>query len=262
VLLHVGQSELRGDIGRYAQRFDLLELRAEAGKVPKLARLRQWRAQVPEAFMFSVVLPRRVSSLETADVAAELEQALGVADAVRAPWIVVQTPASVTPSTRSRQRLQALLEHLPREARRVAWEPRGIWQDEEAERAAEQLGVILVRDVSRSPAPAGQVAYVRMRGLGDASRVRASAIERVAERLADREEACVVIEGEGAVRAAALLRQLALAASVENEADDDGEPFDDEAEEGEEPDLDGEDDDDAEADDFGGADDEDDGEDR
>jgi hypothetical protein len=52
-----------------------------------------------------------------------------------------------------------------------------------------------------------------MRGLGDASRVRASAVERVAERLLECEQGFVVIEGEGAVRAAALLRQLVLEAT-------------------------------------------------
>jgi uncharacterized protein YecE (DUF72 family) len=261
VLLHVGQSALRGDIGRYAERFNLLELRAERGKLPKLARLRQWRAQVPEEFVFSVVLPQRVSGLEAAaDVAAELDHAIGVADALRAAWLVVQTPASVTPTTRSRQRLQALVERLPREVRRVAWEPRGIWQDEEAERTAELLGVRLVRDVSRSPAPPGRVVYARMRGLGDASRVRASAVERVAERLADCDEACVVIEGEGAVRAAALLRQLVLDLEPEAELGHDTEQaLDDTADEDQDFDdaLD-----DGSMDDDEDADDEDDEEDR
>jgi uncharacterized protein YecE (DUF72 family) len=208
--LHVGQSTLRGDIGRYAERFDLLELRAEPGKLPRAARLRKWLSEVPEGFVFSVVLPQRVGELDPSPEAhALLEQALGTAEVLRAGWIVVQTPASVTPTTRSRERLAALVQKLPRGDRRIAWEPRGVWQDEEAERVSSALGVHLVRDVSRSPAPLGDVIYSRMRGLGHASRVRVSAVERLAERLAGSSESFVIIEGEGAVRGAALLRQLA-----------------------------------------------------
>jgi uncharacterized protein YecE (DUF72 family) len=208
--LHVGQSTLRGEIGRYAERFNLLELRAEPGKLPRAARLRKWLAEVPEGFVFSVVLPQRVGELaQSPEAQALLTQALATAEVLRAGWIVVQTPASVTPTKRSRDRLAALVEQLPRDARRVAWEPRGVWQDEEAERVSSDLGIHLVRDVSRSPAPSGDVVYSRMRGLGDASRVRVSAVERLAERLAGTSESFVVIEGEGAVRGAALLRQLA-----------------------------------------------------
>ena len=201
---------MRGDIGRYAERFNMLELRAEPGKLPRAARLRSWLSEVPEGFVFSVVLPQRVGELQASpDARALLDQALATAEVVRAGWIVLQTPASVTPTKRSRERLAALVEQLPHGERRLAWEPRGVWQDEEAERVASALGIHLVRDVSRSPAPTGDVVYSRMRGIGDASRVRVSAVERVAERLAGFSESFVVIEGEGAVRGAALLRQLA-----------------------------------------------------
>jgi uncharacterized protein YecE (DUF72 family) len=252
---------LRGEIGRYAQRFDLLELRAEPGKLPRAARLRKWLSEVPDGFVFSVVLPQRVGELDSSPEArALLDQALGTADVLRAGWIVVQTPASVTPTTRSRERLAALVERLPRGDRRIAWEPRGMWQDEEAERVSSTLGVHLVRDVSRSPAPSGDVVYSRMRGIGDASRVRVSAVERVAERLAGSSESFVIIEGEGAVRGAALLRQLAQDLTEDLEDGDgfstdaggdpelDDEIADDELAEDEDGDHEFEDDDDSEAD--------------
>jgi hypothetical protein len=69
--------------------------------------------------------------------------------------------------------------------------------------------VSLIRDVSRSKAPASPIVYSRLRALGYASRLRASAIERAAQEIASASEAYVVIEGPGAVRAAALLRELA-----------------------------------------------------
>ncbi len=58
--LHIGQSALYGDISRYAQRFNLLELRAEPGRLPKPATLKRWLSAVPEGFRFSGdAAPRR-----------------------------------------------------------------------------------------------------------------------------------------------------------------------------------------------------------
>jgi uncharacterized protein YecE (DUF72 family) len=244
--LHVGQAALRGDIARYARRFDLLELRAEPAKLPRAKVLRDWAKAVPENFVFSVMLPRIVGTLElTPAVSAALEQALSSAEALSAAWLVLQTPASVTPSSRTRRRLAEMLERLPRETRRVAWDPRGIWEDEEADHLAEELGVCLVRDLSRQPAPSGDVAYCRLVALGEASRVRMGAVEQVFESLSEFDEALVVIEGEGAVRAAQVLRQLTgeLSAALE---DDDGDEADDDEDEEDEEDEDGDADPDAE----------------
>jgi uncharacterized protein YecE (DUF72 family) len=111
--LHVGQAILTGDIARYARRFDLLELRAEAGKLPRLARLRKWASEVPEGFVFSLLLPRSSSTLESVAAPDEaLDQALLAADALGAAWLVLQTPASVTPTARSRERVAAFFEKL------------------------------------------------------------------------------------------------------------------------------------------------------
>src|SRR5687768_16960971 len=133
--LHVGQAALRGDIARYARRFDLLELRAEPGKLPRAKVLRDWAKAVPENFVFSVVLPRIVGTLEPQPALdSALEQALSSAEALSAAWLVLPTPASVTPSSRTRRRLAEMLERLPRDKRRVAWDPHGIWEDEETDR--------------------------------------------------------------------------------------------------------------------------------
>jgi uncharacterized protein YecE (DUF72 family) len=232
--LHVGQAALRGDIARYAQRFDLLELRAEPGKLPRAKVLREWAKAVPENFVFSLMLPRIVGTLDAQPALdAALEQALSSADALSAGWLVLQTPASVTPNSRTRRRLAELLERLPRDKRRVAWDPRGIWEEEETEQLAEELGVCLVRDLSRQPPAPGNAAYCRLVALGEATRVRMGAVEQVFENLSDFEEALVVIEGEGAVRAAQTLRQLAgeLSAVLEDDDDDEDDDADDEFEE-------------------------------
>ncbi|HEY6556496.1 MAG TPA: DUF72 domain-containing protein [Polyangiaceae bacterium] len=229
--LHVGQAALRGDIARYARRFDLLELRAEPGKLPRAKQLREWAKAVPENFVFSIMLPRVVGTLEPQPALdSALEQALSSADALAAGWLVLQTPASVRPNSRTRRRLAELFARLPRDTRRLAWEPRGIWEEDESEQLAAELGVCLVRDLSRQPPAAGSAAYCRLIALGEASRVRMGAVERVFENLAEFDEALVVIEGEGAVRAAQTLRQLAgeLSAAIEDDEDDEDDGEDEE----------------------------------
>jgi uncharacterized protein YecE (DUF72 family) len=229
--LHVGQAALRGDISRYARRFDLLELRAEPGKLPRPKQLRQWSERVPERFVFSVMLPRIVGTLDAQPGFDDaLAQSLASAEALSARWIVLQTPHSVMPSSRTRRRLRELFERLPREQRRLGWEPRGVWEEEEAEELAQELEVCLVRDLTRLPPPPGDAAYTRVLALGENTRVRAGAVERLSENLADFAEAFVVIEGEGAPRAAILLRELVGStefAGEEGEADDDEFPEDD-----------------------------------
>jgi len=203
--LYVGRSSLRGDLAKYARRLNLLEIKAEPGRLPRGARLRGWRKAVPEGFVFSVVLPRSAGEL-LAD--APIDPAISAAEALEASWFLLQTPATVMPGARTLRRLEALKQRLPGD-RRLAWEPRGVWEDEVADRAARDLGLYLVRDLAQRPAPPrDEVVYTRLLALGEGARVRQGAIERLAESLEGVREAFVVIEGEGAVRAAQALPEL------------------------------------------------------
>jgi uncharacterized protein YecE (DUF72 family) len=220
--LHVGTATLRGNVRAYASRFDLLELRAEKGKLPRRSRLEAMAKEVPEGFVFSVVLPRLVASLEAGERSdEELAFALDAAKALSASWLVIQTEPRVMPSTRTKKALAALVAKLPRDVR-LAWEPRGLWEAAEAEAVAEALDIVLVRDVSREPAPDGEVVYTRLRALGRSS-LSLGAIERVAEEIADRELACVVLEGDRAVGAAKSLKQIVAELAGEEHAGDDEE---------------------------------------
>jgi hypothetical protein len=119
----------------------------------------------------------------------------------------------------------------------IAWEPTGLLAEAEAEELAASLGVTLARDPARDDLPPGPVAYGRISSLGAGGRVRGSAIERAADRLADFAEAYIVIEGDNALRAAKELRGLLGAgqngAADEELDDEDDEELDDEDEDGE-----------------------------
>ncbi len=223
--VHVGQASLQGGIGRYARSFDLLEVSAEPGRRPGLKVLRSWREQVPEGFVFSVVLPARVSDLEgAAESAALFDQAVSVAEALHATWWLLRTPPSVLPSARSLRRLGDLAARLRSTGRSIAWDPRGLWADDDLERAAEALGVHVVRDLSRDdPVPRGATeVYARLRALGEGMRVGAGASERVADRLTYADRAFVIVEGAGAGRVRKALRE-----AMGDSSTGDGEDFED-----------------------------------
>ena len=183
----------------------MLELRADATNLPRGARLADWRKRVPADFAFSIVMPRALGLFESSTI--ELGRTLELADALSAQWLLLQTPSSVGPSARMRERLAKLFEAVKHDTRRVAWESRGVWEDEQIEEFAAAHDVHVVRDVSRTEPPAGDCVYTRLLALGEGVQVRASTAEHLAELLSDREEAVVVIEGHGAEHAAKLLRQ-------------------------------------------------------
>lgn len=213
--LCIGLSALRGKIQPYARRFDLLELRAEPGLLPRRVRLRAWAESVPDGFVFSVRLPTSVARLEPGqDREQGLRYALGSAQALGASWLVLQTPASVTPGGRSRRRLEALLAELRAAGQwRVAWDPHGPWDREQAARYAAEQGLVLVCDAARE-APAGEVAYARLLSMG-LGRLNLEAAERAAEQLAGCSEAFVVFDGHVGVHLAQSLRSACELAAPE-----------------------------------------------
>lgn len=205
--LFVGQSKLRGALIKYKTRFNMLELRAEPGRVPRTVLLRRWVEEVESDFVFSVMMSHHVGRFDQSHQE-PLRLGLETATALNAKWIVVQTDPTVGPSQRSRQRLGDLFARLMQGGHRVAWEPHGIWQEEDAVAWTNELGVHLVTDITRGDLLNGPVIYSRLPGLGTAARMTAGALENAAACLMHAEEAFVVICGDGAGKASQLLRRL------------------------------------------------------
>jgi len=205
VQLFVGTSGLEGALERYAERFNLLELSTDAEELPRTRTLSRWRAAVPDEFSFCLRVPKAWAAL---NLEGPEQRFFEAAAALRPAWCVVATPSSVTPSRATLDRMKTLLDRLRGAGfERVAWEPRGVWQDEEAQRWAKELGVHPVVDAARVDPAREPVIYTRLRALGLEARVRISSLERVAERLRAAEEAWVVMEGRGAEHGARWLRE-------------------------------------------------------
>jgi len=223
---------------------DLLEVRLDNG-VPRRRTLEAMKSESPADLVFAVLVPKRLTSLEQdaseGEGPALVTSAIETARALSARWLVVRTPSSARPGARTRERLTQLIGQLKSAEVPIAWEPSGLLAEADAEALAASLGVTLARDPARDDLPEGPVAYGRIQSLGTGGRVRSSALERAAERLAGFAEAYVVLEGDNALRAAKDLRGLlgverhGAGAAADDEAEND-EDFEDE-------DLDDEDDD-------------------
>ena len=195
--LYIGQTQLRGAISRYAAHYNLLEIRGEARRIPRVSVLQRWRAEVSNSFAFAWVLDHEVGRL-SGDCTALIEQAISSARALDARWLVVQTNPTVGPSRRTRERLGALFSRLNDSGIRLAWEPHGVWQPEEAMALGQEFGVHYVRDISRGETTSERVVYSRLPGLGTAARLSAGALEKSAKNLVGASEAYIVVAGDGA----------------------------------------------------------------
>jgi hypothetical protein len=105
-----------------------------------------------------------------------------------------------------------LLARVQRDATRVIWEPRGVWEIGDAALAAKKWGIVLSVDAARDPVPAGPVAYARLRALGETRSYGASALERVVRAVGARRDAYVVFETDKALVEAKTLRRIAQGA--------------------------------------------------
>jgi len=239
--LYLGRTQLVGPITRYAGRFNLLEVAAEPGRCPRPRLLTRMRQDVPESFVFSVRLGRRVGAFDH-DAEASLKLGLDAAELLSARWLVLETPATLGPTRRNRERVRSLLGRLCESGRDVAWDPHGLWDVDDALPVLQETQAVWARDASRYPVPDGPLAYVRIPALGTASRVGAGLAEKVADNLVGFEAAFVVIEGVGAAGAGQVIRRV-LSEPFEDQAGGQGD-FEDEEFVGE--DLDGEADDETE----------------
>jgi len=215
---HIGAKDLRGAVATYAKRFDLLEVRVmvpvsqDDVPAPSLATLRRWRKQVPPHFDFSVVAGPLLSRVRPSDHAErELQAAREAMDALQARCFVLRTPPEVTPSSLWRERIAKIVARIPRDVTNFVWEPSGVWETADAAAQARAWDVVLAVDPAKEPVPAGPVAYLRLRALGETSSFSAVALERIAKRVGLRRDVFAIIETDSALAEAKRLRQIVRA---------------------------------------------------
>jgi uncharacterized protein YecE (DUF72 family) len=220
--VHVGETHIPQDFGRYAHQFSLLEIDCEPGNVPGKPRLQSCATRAPEGFVFSLVLPSDLANLEGGEKAERAWKSVRViANILKPRWWVVRTPTSVRPTRKAREDLASLFAQLKAPDVRIAWEPRGLWEDSSAAEAAAAFGAHLVQDIAQHDPVPGEVLYARLLAFGRGARVGLGLAERVAERMRGFSEAFVAVEGRGARE---ILR--ALGQGVDDEPSDPLDPLD------------------------------------
>lgn len=216
VRFHIGAKQLKSTLSAYAKRFDLLEVKMDqvgrnSPTPANAAALRRWRKQVPPHFDFAVVASKELAALKPEKVVdEEIADLLAAANALEARVIVISTPTDVTPSPVWRERLKKVIGKLPNDdVTQIVWEPHGLWEIDDAAMLARKLGVVLAVDAARDPVPEGQVAYVRLRALGETRSFGPSALERIVESIGPRRDAYVVLETTSALTECKALRCIA-----------------------------------------------------
>jgi uncharacterized protein YecE (DUF72 family) len=184
----------------------------EAILTPSLPTLRRWRKSVPPHFDFSVVAGPHLARIKQSEEAErELEGARAAIDALHARCFVLRTPPEVTPTALWRDRISKVLSRLPRDVTHVVWEPSGVWETATAAAQARTWDTVLAVDPAREPVPAGPVAYLRLRALGETRSFGPVALERVVNAVGARRDVFAIIETDSALLEAKRLRRLARA---------------------------------------------------
>lgn len=159
-------------LAAYARRFRFVEVNATFYKVPQLSAAKRWRQQVKEDFVFTVKCNRSIThdapfvlSEKNRGVMEAMQQ---ICDTLKAPFLVLQTPASVVPGDDTFERIEAFFE--AHSGVHYAWEPRGdSWSAASVKNQLADLcakrGVVLVSDLSRAaPTVMNQTLYSRLFG--------------------------------------------------------------------------------------------------
>ncbi len=221
-----------------ALRFAELALRPP---LPRAPTLRQKRGALPKRAGSELVLSLRAPQSALvgergalrfdAKMEAGLAWLIAARDALDARFVVLPTPADLTPGARSRELLAAFVARLPRDpARPFVWAPRGAWERDRAEGIANELGLVLAFDPLEEACPLGPIAYARLIAIGARRTFSPAALEEALHEMPAVEGTSryAVIESERAFPQACTLQRIAdgevaEAGSDESSADEDEE---------------------------------------
>ena len=189
------KSRYKDKLQAFADAFPAVELNRTFYKLPMVKTAKKWREEVPEEFAFTVkawqaithptsgVTWRKRKEKLTPEQEREFgylnphavvfdawDETAAVAETLRAPVVLLQTPSGFGPNDRNLGNLRAFLREIDRHGMEIAWEPRGEWNNhlDSIGELCEELRVIHVVDLlRREPQSTGETAYVRLHGLNE-----------------------------------------------------------------------------------------------
>ncbi len=190
-MIHVGCCGFRRARAAYFQHFPLVEVQRTFYKPPRVETARRWRQEAPPGFTFTLKAWQLITHLPTSptyrkagldippdrrdryggfrptpEVVEAWERTRRIAEALEAPIVLFQCPASFTPTPEHIADMRAFFTRVERGGLTFAWEPRGRWPEETVAALCRDLNLIhCVDPFVRQPVTKG-TAYFRLHGIG------------------------------------------------------------------------------------------------
>jgi uncharacterized protein YecE (DUF72 family) len=219
--LYVGATLQRAPRSGYFADLPFAEL-AFQKPLPRVGRLREWRATVPESARLSLVIPRTIVNQPRGalrfDDTSGLDWLLSTQEATRADTFVLETRAELTPGARDQEMLVKFAERLTKKGAKFVWEAGGVWQPEQSNELAAQHGWITTWDPTGEELAPEAGVYVRIHALGVRSRLSEALLATIAEGVlsSGRAESVIAIDGPNAFRKAKSLTAILSGESPED----------------------------------------------
>jgi uncharacterized protein YecE (DUF72 family) len=189
-MLKVGCGRFAVARGRYFDTLPTVELGVAFMDPPKLELARGWRAEAPKDFEFSLPASQVVTHMassstydkirsriperrrdfcghfkDTPEVGLAWERTRALAEALRARFVVFETPASFYPDSNHLRDMYRFFKSAARGTAAFVWQPRGHWEPKLAAKVAADLGLMTAYDPFERPGePPRGPRYFRLRG--------------------------------------------------------------------------------------------------
>jgi hypothetical protein len=223
---------------RYFEKHGLLELHPPLS-FPRAATLQRWRASIPAHSEVALAVTRRAHGGKDGALRFDKPGARTWLDesiaALSPRFVVLATGPELSTGSRDRALLARFVEEVRAKGPLVVWQPRGLWEADEARRCAREIGCEIALDllgaIAGPRAPGARelmgleaeipdtkgVAYGRIEALGTHARLGDGHLRRALEEglATGAEELRLVVQSEDALR-----RTARLATLVEGLADD------------------------------------------
>ena len=173
----------------YYEAFGLAEVQQTFFQPPRIRTAARWREQAPVGFTFNIrawqlithepssptyrrlarpvpedLRDRYGSFKSTEEVMASWETTAEIARTLDTQWIVFQCPASFTPTSGHKENMRRFFRSIDRSSFRFAWEPGGVWEEDDVDRLCAELDLVRCVDPLISATAEGTARYFRLHG--------------------------------------------------------------------------------------------------
>lgn len=170
---HDWQKLYRHKLQLYAVHFPVVEVNSTFYRLPRLSTAENWRSLADEinpAFEFTIKVHQAVTHkarFRGQEAVSAFVESAKVATRLRARVLLIQCPASFSPTEENEAAFRDFLERIEHHDFILVWEPRGKWEEADDRVAAicSEFSLVHCTDpFKRLPVTRGPIAYLRLHG--------------------------------------------------------------------------------------------------